>query len=43
MTGYGTAEVAEKAYKVDKSLFLLSKPVDAGTLSALVALALSGA
>lgn len=42
LTGFGTPEVAEEAYKLDKELFLHCKPVDAGTLIALVELALSG-
>jgi len=42
LTGYGTVEAAEQAYKVDPQLFLQSKPLDAGMLRALVDLALSG-
>ena len=42
VTGHGTVEVAEEAYKVDPQLFLLSKPFDSGTLQALVELALAG-
>jgi len=41
LTGYGTVEVAEEAYKVDRNLFLHSKPVDGDTLIALIELALS--
>jgi DNA-binding NtrC family response regulator len=42
LTGHGTVEVAEEAYKVDPQLFLQSKPFDPGTLRALVELALAG-
>jgi DNA-binding NtrC family response regulator len=42
LTGYGTVEAAEKAYKVDAQLFLHGKPFDPGTLRALVELALAG-
>jgi DNA-binding NtrC family response regulator len=42
LTGYGSVDAAEEAYKVDPELFLLSKPMDPGTLRALVELALSG-
>jgi two-component system response regulator AtoC len=41
LTGYGTVEAAEEAYKVDPELFLQSKPFDPETLRALVELALS--
>jgi DNA-binding NtrC family response regulator len=40
LTGHGTVEVAEEAYKVDPQLFLQSKPFDPETLRALVELAL---
>jgi DNA-binding NtrC family response regulator len=42
LTGYGTVEAAEEAYKMDAQLFLESKPFDPGTLRALVELALAG-
>ena len=42
VTGHGTVEVAEEAFKVDPNLFLQSKPFDAETLRALVELALAG-
>jgi len=41
LTGHGTVEVAEQAYKLDQDLFLHSKPVDGDSLIALVELALS--
>jgi DNA-binding NtrC family response regulator len=41
LTGHGTVEVAEAAFKVDPQLFLQSKPFDPGTLRALVELALA--
>lgn len=41
LTGYGTVEVAEEAYKVDPHLFLQTKPFDAGTLRVLVEVALA--
>ena len=41
LTGHGTVEVAEEAFKVDPKLFLQTKPFDAGTLRALVELALA--
>jgi DNA-binding NtrC family response regulator len=41
LTGYGSVEAAEAAYKVDPHLFLQSKPFDEGTLRALVELALA--
>jgi two-component system, NtrC family, response regulator HydG len=40
LTGYGTVEVAEEAYKVD-DVFLLSKPFDGEMLNSVVDLALS--
>jgi DNA-binding NtrC family response regulator len=42
LTGHGSVEVAEEAYKVDPQLFLHGKPLDPGTLRALVELALAG-
>lgn len=41
LTGYGTVEVAEEAYKLD-DLFLLSKPFDSEMLNSVVDLALAG-
>ena len=41
LTGHGTVEVAEEAFKVDPQLFLQTKPFDPGTLRALVELALA--
>ncbi len=43
LTGYGTVEAADEAYRTDPDLFLQSKPFDPGTLRALVELALTGA
>ena len=42
LTGHGTVEAAEEAFKVDPQLFLHGKPFDPGTLRALVELALAG-
>ena len=42
LTGYGTVEAAEEAYKVEPELFVQSKPFDPDTLRALVELALAG-
>ena len=42
LTGHGSVEVAEEAFKVDPQLFLQSKPFDPETLGALVELALAG-
>jgi two-component system nitrogen regulation response regulator GlnG len=42
LTGYGTVEAAEEAYKVDPHLFLQTKPFDAGILRALVEAAVAG-
>jgi DNA-binding NtrC family response regulator len=42
LTGHGSVEVAEEAFKVDPQLFLQSKPFDPETLRALVELALAG-
>ena len=42
LTGYGTAEAADKAFRLD-DVYLESKPFDVGTLKALVQLALKGA
>jgi DNA-binding NtrC family response regulator len=39
LTGYGTVDAAEQAYKLDGSLFLQSKPFDLETLRVLVELA----
>jgi DNA-binding NtrC family response regulator len=41
LTGYGTVDVAEGAFKTDDQIFLQSKPFDAGILKALVELALT--
>jgi two-component system response regulator AtoC len=41
LTGFGTVEVAEEAFRLDPHLFLQNKPFDPGTLCALVELALS--
>ena len=38
LTGYGSVEVAEGAYKLDDQIFLQSKPFDAGVLPARPAL-----
>ncbi len=41
LTGHGTVDVAEKAYKLDRQIILQSKPFDGEMLKALLALALS--
>lgn len=41
LTGYGTVEVADEAYKSVPDLFLQTKPIDGGMLRALVELAMS--
>ncbi len=38
LTGYGTVEVAEQAYKVDDQIILQSKPFDSEMLKALLGL-----
>lgn len=41
LTGYGTVEAAQKAYKLD-DVYLRSKPFDPGILKALIEVALHG-
>ena len=41
LTGYGTVDVAEGAFKMDDQIYLQSKPFDAGVLKALVEVALT--